>query len=98
MFCKSCGKEINDKAVVCVGCGIAVSPDVPAVIAAGVSNKKELTQTERWAGWIGALIMPIIGIIMGILAMTKGKIGEGVGMIILSVFMTFFWMGFMNGG
>jgi len=25
MFCKKCGKEINDEAVVCVGCGCAVN-------------------------------------------------------------------------
>ena len=25
MFCKECGKEINDKASVCVHCGVAVS-------------------------------------------------------------------------
>ncbi len=25
MFCKHCGKEINDNAVVCVHCGCAVS-------------------------------------------------------------------------
>jgi len=24
MFCNKCGKEINDEAVVCVGCGCAV--------------------------------------------------------------------------
>ena len=25
MFCKKCGKEINDEAVVCIGCGYAVN-------------------------------------------------------------------------
>lgn len=24
MFCTNCGKEIDDKAVVCVGCGVAI--------------------------------------------------------------------------
>lgn len=27
MFCKNCGKEIDDKAVVCVHCGVAVNDE-----------------------------------------------------------------------
>lgn len=27
MFCTNCGKEIDDKAVVCIGCGVAVKKD-----------------------------------------------------------------------
>lgn len=27
MFCKNCGKEVDDKAVVCVNCGVATSED-----------------------------------------------------------------------
>ena len=26
MFCRNCGKEVNDNAVVCVSCGAAVKP------------------------------------------------------------------------
>jgi uncharacterized membrane protein YvbJ len=26
MFCSNCGKEIDDKAVVCVGCGVPITP------------------------------------------------------------------------
>lgn len=26
MFCKNCGQEINDNAVICVHCGVAVTP------------------------------------------------------------------------
>lgn len=30
MFCQNCGSEINDKAVVCVKCGVAVAPEATA--------------------------------------------------------------------
>jgi len=38
MFCEKCGKEINDQAVICVGCGcptarpqpIRLEPDIPS--------------------------------------------------------------------
>lgn len=28
MYCKNCGKEIDDKAEICVGCGVRVSPPI----------------------------------------------------------------------
>ena len=31
MFCRNCGKELNDEAVVCVGCGCAVNGTKNAV-------------------------------------------------------------------
>jgi TM2 domain-containing membrane protein YozV len=36
MFCSNCGKEIDDKAVVCVGCGVATPKNATA-------NKEWLT-------------------------------------------------------
>lgn len=35
MYCKNCGKEIDDKAVICVGCGCAVE-----------SNEQVITMPE----------------------------------------------------
>lgn len=29
MFCKNCGKEIDDKAVVCIHCGCATVDETP---------------------------------------------------------------------
>jgi hypothetical protein len=29
MFCYNCGKELDDKAVVCIGCGVSVAREVP---------------------------------------------------------------------
>ena len=38
MFCKNCGHEINDKAVVCVNCGVAVTPLTPTVTPDNLSD------------------------------------------------------------
>jgi len=43
MFCSTCGKEINEKAAVCVGCGCAVS-------AAGKPVKPEISDSATEGG------------------------------------------------
>ena len=52
MFCTNCGNEINDKAVVCVKCGVAVTP----MAASSDTNSNEwLTALLLcfFLGWIG---------------------------------------------
>lgn len=50
MFCKECGKEINDEAVVCVGCGCAVKN-----LSAESNNKGLITILLCWfLGVVGA--------------------------------------------
>lgn len=52
MFCTNCGNEINDKAVVCVKCGVAVTP----MAASSDTNSNEwLTALLLcfFFGWIG---------------------------------------------
>ena len=72
MYCKSCGKEINDKAVICVHCGAATdNPVVPAGGAAGVND--EMT------GGLTALsiLLPGIGLIVGIVKLCTGATESG---------------------
>ena len=45
-------------------------------------------------GWIGAFLIPLVGIILAIILLTKGKVGHGIGQIGVSFFMMFFWVGF----
>jgi hypothetical protein len=85
MFCNRCGKEIADDAVVCIGCGRAVKP----LAAVG----------EKWSTGamialvIGTLLVPLIGIIFGIIGLNKGKkekqgailLGFGIFMIIINI-------------
>lgn len=85
MFCNSCGKEIADDAVICIGCGRAVKP----VKASG----------EKWgtgamvALVIGSIIIPLIGIIFGIIGLTKEeKREQGVTLLVIGIIMVIVYM------
>lgn len=85
MFCKKCGKEINDEAVVCIHCGCAVDD----------SQAKKLSDPEDKvnAGIIvGTVLIPLIGMILGIVNLCKKKtksggiyLGVGIGCWILNM-------------
>ena len=85
MFCKTCGKEINDKAAVCVGCGVAVS-----------GGSVGETGTAVTAGYILAVMMPLIGGIVGLYLLCTGKAGHGIGIMVLALMSAFFWFGFFS--
>lgn len=76
-YCSNCGKEIDDAAVICVHCGVALHP------AYGKSyNPEWKTKSKIAAG--------ILGIILGSIGVHKfymGKIGLGI------IYVLFFWTG-----
>lgn len=89
MFCKKCGKEIMDEAVVCVHCGCAVSPEG----AKKLSNQTDEDDKVSVAIIIFTVLLPIIGVVMGIVNLCKkktrsGAIYLGVGIVcwILNIF------------
>ena len=43
------------------------------------------------AGLLFAVLMPIVGVVIGIVAMAKNKVGAGVVVVLLSVAMFFVW-------
>lgn len=53
MFCKNCGKEIDDKAVVCIHCGVA-------------TNEGELNPEDRPSIGLNilAFLIPLVGLIL----------------------------------
>lgn len=85
MFCKKCGKEIMDDAVVCIHCGCAVDD----------SQLKEAGSPEDKvnAGIIvGTVLIPLIGLILGIVNLCQKKtrsggiyLGVGIGCWILNM-------------
>ena len=58
MFCKNCGKEIDDKAVVCPYCGVQVGE---------VRQQRSSTNVVAIVGFIFAFLMPLVGLICSII-------------------------------
>lgn len=82
MYCKNCGKELADTAVFCVQCGATTEQKA---LGATVGNGTIVT------GFVLAVFMPLIGIIIGIYTMAKGKVPQGIWMCVLAIFSAFFW-------
>ena len=45
-------------------------------------------------GYVCAFLLPFVGGILGIVALAKGEVGNGIGIILLSLFFFFFWLAF----
>ena len=85
MFCKNCGKEIDDRAMVCPNCGVQAGTVAPA------ENK---TNVLAIVGFIFAFIMPIVGLICSIIGRNKATAsgGDGEGLATAGVAISDVWM------
>lgn len=79
MFCRHCGKEIADDAVICVGCGREVRP-------------LRRLEGNKWSGGvlalliIGAIFIPFAGIIAGIVGLTQeAKRRQGILLLVIGL-------------
>ena len=64
MFCKYCGNEINEKAIVCPNCGVAVNNTI-------CHSSEQKTNVLAIVGLIMAYFMPIAGLICSIIGYKK---------------------------
>ncbi len=100
MYCKYCGSEIDDRAVICPKCGVATSE---VQIQNSVEQK---TNTLAIVGFVLSFVVAIAGLICSVIARKQIKqSGEGgmglatAGMIIsivelsLSVLLSIIYMG-----
>ncbi|MBE6858893.1 MAG: hypothetical protein E7498_05605 [Ruminococcus sp.] len=79
MYCKNCGQEIRNEAVVCVHCGCSVE------------KKEPLTEDKISAAIvILSLIIPLVGIIMGIINICKSKFRSGGIYLAIAIIMCIF--------
>ncbi len=82
MFCKNCGQEIDDKAVVCPHCGVSTQPEAPAAVK---------TNTLAIVGFVLSFFVAIAGLVCSILARKqcreRGEGGAGLALagIIISI-------------
>lgn len=78
MYCKNCGKQIDDNSIMCVHCGAVVND--PTTI------KK--TNTMSIVGFILSFIIPIVGLICSIMGLKKADTecgGKGKGLAIAGI-------------
>lgn len=105
MFCKNCGKEINDNAVICPNCGVATDKMQQTASAAPVEQKKAngFAITGLVLGLVGLfggnylfLVPGIIGLIFGIIGMVKAKQysapGLAIAALVVSVIAFVIWL------
>lgn len=89
-FCQHCGKEIMREAVICPNCGCSVDRESQK----NTSEKPEGVGLLNCA-WVFALLMPIVGLILGIIGAcvykTKPFIKASLYAIGLSIVMMFVW-------
>ncbi len=99
MFCRACGAEIADDAVVCVKCGRATGVAlVPAQAPFQAVPAAEDATGLTIAGFLLALVIPLIGLILGIVLLSKSKLGTGMGVVVLSIVSWALWCGVAMGG
>ena len=70
MFCKNCGKEIDDRAVVCPYCGVQVG---------GLDAAQEKTNTLAIVGFILSFFIAIAGLVCSIIALKQAPSFGGNG-------------------
>lgn len=62
MYCRKCGKELDDEAVVCTGCGVAVKPAKSAAKPKTVeaATEKKTASCESIVGFALALVAVLL--------------------------------------
>ena len=74
-YCSKCGKQIMDEAVICPGCGCAVEGATNPVVAA--NNAQGESSSLATSAIVFAILMPIVGLILGIIGVGKYKTPAG---------------------
>ena len=76
MFCPNCGKQLDDRAVICPNCGVPIP---------GTSHQTPATNTLAVVGFILAFVCSLAGLICSIIARKQiKKTGEGGGNLALA--------------
>ena len=77
MYCANCGKEIDDRAVICPYCGVATGKTANA-------NASTENNTMAIVGFVFSFFIPFIGLICSIIGLKKSTDlnGKGKGLAI----------------
>lgn len=69
VYCRACGKEMAINDVACTHCGTLVNEKQTPIIDPTKGEKYELAL----GGFIASLVVPIVGLILGIIAINANK-------------------------
>lgn len=73
MFCSKCGNEIDNEAMVCPKCGCATANMVNMNAQKAAAAQTGETSTLATCATVFAILMPIVGFILGIVGCCKYK-------------------------
>lgn len=68
MFCKNCGKEIDDNAAVCVHCGVLTTTQQQAPV-----NDESKKNTMATVGFVFSFLVAIVGLICSIIGLNRAS-------------------------
>jgi hypothetical protein len=86
MYCVGCGNELHEKAVICPKCGVPTENN---------PIKPKISRGNLIGCYIFAVIMPIIGLILGIYLLFKDQVAHGIAVLILSITAWYIFMQIM---
>ena len=86
MYCKNCGKEIDDKAEICIYCGCGTGQK---------QTTKNETNVLAIVGFIFSFFFAVVGLICSILGYRKAAElgGSGKGLSIAGIIISAVWLG-----
>ncbi|HUL12981.1 MAG TPA: zinc ribbon domain-containing protein [Methylococcaceae bacterium] len=94
MYCRYCGKQVKDKAIVCTGCGRPV--DVPGSLMS--------TAGKGWGFWmmvalvVASFVFPPVGFVFGVKGlMDAHKKAQASALLTVAIFMSLIWLALILG-
>jgi hypothetical protein len=94
MYCRYCGKEVMDKAIVCSGCGRPI--DAPGDLRETADTRWSVT--AMFGIIMTTLIIPPVGLVLGLRGlMDEHRKVQGAVLLTVFVFMTLLWAALILG-
>ncbi|MBQ9898895.1 MAG: zinc ribbon domain-containing protein [Ruminococcus sp.] len=76
-YCRKCGAEIDDESVICPKCGVQTEKFGKA--------KEEVEDKVSGGMVVLSILIPIVGVIIGIVNLAKGKKNSGLVYLIVGI-------------